>query len=183
MSLDKLVDSTQLDSDLTSVANAIRAKSGGSAALAFPGGFVSEIGNIPSGGGGGFDFDVKTVTVNNNTPSVDRAFDDFVFIAQCQPTSIPAAASRARLKAYFLMFAYVNGKFIPTTNAKGYSIYTNTAGSADFYGGQTNLSSTVVGATSITFSTASSQNMQAGTWNVLQIELTSDSPIYSFFDL
>lgn len=38
--------------DLTSVANAIRAKSGGSSQLAFPGGFVSEIGNIPSGGGG-----------------------------------------------------------------------------------------------------------------------------------
>lgn len=51
------VDSTQLDSDLTSVANAIRAKSGGSSQLAFPAGFVSEIGNIPSGGGG------KTVTL------------------------------------------------------------------------------------------------------------------------
>lgn len=51
MSVDKLVDSTQLDSDLTSVANAIRAKSGGSSQLAFPAGFVSEIGNIPSGGG------------------------------------------------------------------------------------------------------------------------------------
>ena len=52
MALDKLVDSTQLDGDLTSVANAIRAKSGGSGQLAFPAGFVSEIGNIPSGGGG-----------------------------------------------------------------------------------------------------------------------------------
>lgn len=38
--------------DLTRVANAIRAKSGGSSQLAFPSGFVSEIGNIPSGGGG-----------------------------------------------------------------------------------------------------------------------------------
>ena len=52
MALDKLVDSTQLDSDLTSVANAIRAKSGGSSQLAFPAGFVSEIQAIPSGGGG-----------------------------------------------------------------------------------------------------------------------------------
>lgn len=52
MAVDKLVDSTQLDSDLTSVANAIRAKSGSSGQLAFPSGFVSEIGNIPSGGGG-----------------------------------------------------------------------------------------------------------------------------------
>lgn len=52
MAVDKLVDSTQLDSDLTSVANAIRAKSGGSSQLAFPAGFVSEIQAIPSGGGG-----------------------------------------------------------------------------------------------------------------------------------
>lgn len=50
MALDKLVDSTQLDSDLTSVADAIRAKSGGSSQLAFPAGFVSEIQAIPSGG-------------------------------------------------------------------------------------------------------------------------------------
>lgn len=37
-------------SDLTSVANAIRAKNGGSSQLAFPAGFVSEIQAIPSGG-------------------------------------------------------------------------------------------------------------------------------------
>lgn len=55
MSVDKLVDSTQLDADLTSVANAIRAKSGGSSQLAFPAGFVSEIQAIPSGGGGDYD--------------------------------------------------------------------------------------------------------------------------------
>ena len=53
MALDKLVDSAQLDSDLEDVADAIRAKSGGTDPLAFPSGFVSEIGNIPSGGGGG----------------------------------------------------------------------------------------------------------------------------------
>lgn len=52
MAIKKIVDSTQLDADLTSVANAIRAKSGGSSQLAFPAGFVSEIQAIPSGGGG-----------------------------------------------------------------------------------------------------------------------------------
>ena len=51
MALDKLVDSTQLDSDLTSVANAIRTKGGTSAQLAFPTDFVSAI-NAISGGGG-----------------------------------------------------------------------------------------------------------------------------------
>lgn len=39
------------DTSLTAVADAIRAKSGGSSQLAFPNGFVSEIGNIPTGGG------------------------------------------------------------------------------------------------------------------------------------
>lgn len=52
MAVDKLVDSTQLDSDLTSVANAIRTKSGTSASLAFPSDFVQAIADIPTGGGG-----------------------------------------------------------------------------------------------------------------------------------
>ena len=52
MAVDKLVDSTQLDADLTSVANAIRTKGGTSASLAFPAGFVSAIDVIPTGGGG-----------------------------------------------------------------------------------------------------------------------------------
>lgn len=49
MAVDKLVDSTQLDSDLTSVANAIRTKGGTSAQLAFPSGFVTAVQNIPTG--------------------------------------------------------------------------------------------------------------------------------------
>lgn len=53
MAYDKLVDSSQLNSDLGDVADAIRAKSGGSSQLAFPSGFISEIGNISTGGGGG----------------------------------------------------------------------------------------------------------------------------------
>lgn len=47
MALDKLVDSAALDSDLTSVANAIRAKGGTSGTLAFPAGFVSAVEAIP----------------------------------------------------------------------------------------------------------------------------------------
>lgn len=46
MSVDKLVDSTALDAGLTSIANAIRRKSGGSKQLSFPDGFVDEIGDI-----------------------------------------------------------------------------------------------------------------------------------------
>lgn len=50
MAVDKLVDSTQLNADLTSVANAIRTKGGTSAQLAFPSGFVSAVNAIPTGG-------------------------------------------------------------------------------------------------------------------------------------
>lgn len=50
MAVDKLVDSTQLDSGLTSVANAIRTKGGTSAQLAFPADFVSAIEAISGGG-------------------------------------------------------------------------------------------------------------------------------------
>ena len=56
MSVDKLVDSTQLDADLTSVANAIRTKGGTSAQLAFPNGFISAIQNL---GGDGLTNEVK----------------------------------------------------------------------------------------------------------------------------
>lgn len=50
MAVDKLVDSAQLDADLTSVANAIRTKGGTSAQLAFPSGFVSAVQAIEAGG-------------------------------------------------------------------------------------------------------------------------------------
>lgn len=43
MALDKLVDSGQLDTDLTSIANAIRTKGGTSGALSFPNGFISAV--------------------------------------------------------------------------------------------------------------------------------------------
>ena len=50
MALDKLVDSSQLDSALTSVANAIRTKGGTSSSLAFPQGFVDAVEAIETGG-------------------------------------------------------------------------------------------------------------------------------------
>ena len=51
MALDKLVDSAQLDNNLTSIANAIRTKGGTSAQMAFPQGFVDAVEAIETGGG------------------------------------------------------------------------------------------------------------------------------------
>lgn len=50
MAVDKIVDGTALDNNLTSVANAIRTKGGTSGSLSFPSGFVSAIGNLGGGG-------------------------------------------------------------------------------------------------------------------------------------
>ena len=50
MAIDKLVDSTQLNTDLAAVANAIRAKGGTNNSLEFPNGFVAAIENISTGG-------------------------------------------------------------------------------------------------------------------------------------
>lgn len=89
MAVDKLVDSTQLDADLTSVANAIRTKGGTSASLAFPAGFVSAVEAIPTGGGGDMEaFMKRTIEdyeddypggipgryINGNFPNLKRIF-------------------------------------------------------------------------------------------------------------
>lgn len=179
MSLDKLVDSTQLDSDLTSVANAIRAKTGGSGSLAFPSGFVSAVEAIPTGGGG-LEYDLKTVNVTNNTPKVDRAFTNFLFFAQIDSSDIPAAADRARLHAYMMLFAYVNGEFLVSDGGRGLVASTQTAGASAIKTVTSGMSNTSVDNTSITFSTWTSHYMQTGSWQVLQIELPDDMDAYAF---
>lgn len=68
MSVDKLVDSTQLDSDLTSVANAIRSKTGGSVSLTFPAEFVSAINGIPTGGS--LETGSQTITATESSQSI-----------------------------------------------------------------------------------------------------------------
>lgn len=86
MAVDKLVDSTQLDADLTSVANAIRTKGGTSASLAFPSGFVSAINEISGGGGaiGGLSkYDSGTFTVAsdyNYTTGADATYTGSVLV-------------------------------------------------------------------------------------------------------
>ena len=51
MALDKAIDSAKLDANLTTIADAIRAKGGTSDALMFPSGFVSAVQAIYAGGG------------------------------------------------------------------------------------------------------------------------------------
>ena len=74
MAVDKLVDSAQLNADLTSVADAIRIKGGTSAQLTFPTGFVSAIDAIPTGGAGAISV-VDTLDANGGTIRTITAVD------------------------------------------------------------------------------------------------------------
>ena len=51
MAYDKVVDSAQLETDLATVADAIRAKGKTTDKLAFPGGFADAVAAISTGGG------------------------------------------------------------------------------------------------------------------------------------
>lgn len=82
------------DTDLTSVADAIRAKGGTSAQLAFPAGFVQAIADIPSGGGG-----IRKATGsftiivdgNNNQPTIAHNLGTQKIAVVIYPVSISAS--------------------------------------------------------------------------------------------
>ena len=68
MAYDKVIDSSKLDADMTTVADAIRSKGGTSEALAFPAGFVSANEAIEAGGGcGGGDVTPPTTPTDGKT--------------------------------------------------------------------------------------------------------------------
>ena len=70
-------------SDLISVADAIRTKGGTSASLSFPAGFVSAIGNIPTGGGG--TLITKNITANGTYNAEDDNADGYSSVTVAVP--------------------------------------------------------------------------------------------------
>lgn len=118
MALDKLVDSSQLDSDLTSLANAIRAKSGGSSKIAFPAGFVSEIQAIPSGGSSVPDFTLV------GTQTITESVSQVTFSIPANTTQIlivVSATITASRKSYFYWYFNNNVIFYYNLNATSMS--------------------------------------------------------------
>lgn len=67
MAFDKVVDSAALDAGMTSVANAIRAKTGNAAMLAWPDGFATAIAGITGGGGAGLAYDMGEFVLDADT--------------------------------------------------------------------------------------------------------------------
>lgn len=74
MAVDKIVDGTALDNNLTSVANAIRTKGGTSGSLSFPSGFVSAINAIVTGGGAAVR-ETSEFSLTAGTINLDNAYN------------------------------------------------------------------------------------------------------------
>ena len=129
---------------------------------------------------GGLDYTVREVTVTGNSPTVTRDFTNFIFIAQVAEDELPT--TRPNTNVYYLEFAFVDGNFIRKSGNKAFAVVTTN--STNYYNGAgTNAANLSVGSTSITFTAYTSQIMYPAKWKVLQIELPTDYPLYSFYPL
>jgi len=79
------------DTDLTSVASAIRTKGGTSASLSFPDGFISAIGDIPTGGGS--TLITKSITENGTYNASSDNADGYSSVSVSVPVLFTKVAS------------------------------------------------------------------------------------------
>ena len=139
MSADKLVDSTQLDSDLTSVANAIRTKGGTSASLTFPSDFVSAINAIS--GGGGSTLITKSITANGTYDAEDDSASEApAFIMMVDATGTANTTSNTNMQFVWCDYYKLYGIGMPWSSseyryASAYYAYRATNTSALSVGG------------------------------------------------
>lgn len=174
MSVDKLVDSTQLDADLTSVANAIRSKGGTSASLAFPSGFVTAISAIS----GGLNIKKFTATLSaDSTSNLILITDDYFKTVRNDPNGfvlmryLGAGASTAEMVFWFgsnMTIAYggttaYNMLAVRQTTSNAVGIYNTRGLVGDNYSGHINITANG----GLRFINSASYPMKAGTYEIL----------------
>lgn len=112
MAIDKLVDSSQLDNNLTSVANAIRTKGGTSASLTFPTDFVSAINAIS--GGGGSTLITKSITANGTYSAEDDDADGYSSVTVNVPSSAASSWTKVAETSYQVSTTSTSGATVAT---------------------------------------------------------------------
>lgn len=125
MAIDKAVDSSQLNTDLTSIADAIRAKGGTSAQLAFPAGFVSAVQAISGGGGNGM-YAAGEITMASEVlvtatpepfPGIALGFDPDYIQVWMDKDSFNAIASPPNGRMYLIVGMKYDANLIPQRRA------------------------------------------------------------------
>lgn len=156
MAYDKLVDSAQLDADLTTVADAIRTKGGTEGQLTFPAGFVSAVQAIEAGGGG---VTRTTFTPTENTSTItvpfEKVFTHYSVIAYCGDVQGTGEVSRIK-QGIVNSYPIGGGGRIDVINADGASDYWSQFTAA-------------MNGTTITLSTSRACYFEAGKEYTLQI--------------
>ena len=117
MAFDTVVDGTQLEADLTSVANAIRAKTGGSADLTFPSGFVSAIAGVPSDGIATGRFTPVSSTYEPGKIEVDNPWTNLILFAL--ESNGYVSGIRTIRRAQFFVIDDGLGFYIDNSNSAG----------------------------------------------------------------
>ena len=139
MAIDKAIDSTQLNTDLTSIANAIREKAGLTDSFAFPEGFVQAIAGIEAGGASFGDFD--EVTSGTFVPSEDitatyaidvgfsfqNSQDSFVFVLYSAP-DFTASGTKVNLQWVNMMTTQCYTRALSGGSILSYGAYLNSSG-------------------------------------------------------
>ena len=118
MAVDKFVDSTQLDADLTSIANAIRAKTGKSENISLPSGLASAVSEIQTTGK---EFITGSFTVASNAQthrlSFGKTFNKYLAYIEMSDSSKTALINSG--STLYLGFAFVGS--YPASSINGTS--------------------------------------------------------------
>ena len=173
----ELVDSTQLDADLTSVANAIRTKGETSESLSFPSDFISAINAIDTGGGGGGgdlpdnmsieDYTVSTTSaLHTITHSLWKIPDMFLIIPAEKPTGNGANAP------FNIMGVNLTGSGVQDYPNKLISSCKKSNGDWDYSLGSQGWTGTT---TSISLSFSTAARMPTGTYKIVFFAFNTNS--------
>ena len=148
---------TVQDSSLTAVANAIRAKTGKSASMQFPGEFVSEIGSISGGGGGNLKDELLGLVPSGEVTYVPDE-------------NIPMNGIVGKRGITKLTLDFKNGYGFATSNANGYNIELNQIPIITIigYGNGVTLPSYVFNANNASFIIVARGVIKLGTQNVFR---------------
>lgn len=102
MAVDKAIDSTEFDSKLTTLADAIRTAGGTTATMSFPTGMVDAISSLSSGGGGTEELSALLKIFGCSDYEISVVQEDASSIAQHVKIPIPNETLKSSLRLIFI---------------------------------------------------------------------------------